>query len=108
MCQLPSDRTVCLATAHPAKFEEAVTLSLAGLQIPPRPQVLDELFHLPERKVFVENDLATVQEYILGKLSKGKKPAPVGPEQETVGWTWIFATVAVAAAAGIILLRARK
>ena len=82
-------------------------MSLAGLQIPPRPKVLDKLFDLPERKVLVESNLATVQEYILGKLSK-RKPLNIESASGTIAWSWIFTAAAVAAAAGIVLLRARK
>ena len=32
--KLPSAKTICLATAHPAKFEEAVTLALEGTTAP--------------------------------------------------------------------------
>jgi hypothetical protein len=72
--------------------------------------VLDDLFNLPERKVLVESNLATVQEYILGKLKKGKQRAQSQVEDVsgTIGWSWIFTAAAVAAAAGIILLRARN
>lgn len=68
--KLPPHRTVCLATAHPAKFEEATQLALTADQQPNRPAVLDALFRLPERKTLLRGDLATVQEFVRFKRKK--------------------------------------
>jgi threonine synthase len=69
--KLPSETTVILATAHPAKFEEAIQLSLtaAGLKVPPRPDTLEALFSMPTRKTLLSNSLPDVQAYVRTKLS---------------------------------------
>ena len=60
--------SVCLATAHPAKFEEAVGLALSGAEVPPRPEALQVLFGQPTRKTLLRNSLSEVQKYIHAKL----------------------------------------
>jgi len=68
-CHLSSDSTVVLATAHPAKFEEAVEIALGGKdRIPPRPEIVQALFSLPTRVSIVENNAETVQNFIAQKL----------------------------------------
>ena len=52
----PDVPVICLATAHPAKFAEAV--SAAGLPPPELPERLQRQFRQPERYRVVENDLA--------------------------------------------------
>lgn len=62
---LPADRTVCLATAHPAKFEEAMTLALTPpRRIPVRPRPLQELFSMNTRSTDLPNSLAKVQAFV--------------------------------------------
>jgi threonine synthase len=69
--KLPADRTVCLATAHPAKFEEAVNLALTnGRKIPARPPQLQELFALRVRTYSVPNALKDVQTFVRSKLGR--------------------------------------
>ena len=54
--------TVTLATAHPAKFPDAVQRA-TGVR-PPLPAHLADLFELPEQFTVLPNDLATVQRYV--------------------------------------------
>jgi len=65
---LTNQKVVCLATAHPAKFEEAVNLALEGKDIPTRPKELDLLFTLPVRSSHLPNSLADVEKFIKNKL----------------------------------------
>ncbi|MCY3565604.1 MAG: threonine synthase, partial [Gammaproteobacteria bacterium] len=62
----PKAPMICLATAHPAKFAEAVTA--AGLPAPELPERLQRQFRRPERYRVVENDLAALTS-ILGGLA---------------------------------------
>ena len=57
---------ITLATAHPAKFHEAVTA--AGLDSPPLPAHLSDLYEREERCHRVANDLGAVTSYIRGRL----------------------------------------
>ena len=52
---------VCLATAHPAKFPEAVHGS-TGVK-PPLPERLSDLLHLKENINYLENDLCAVKNF---------------------------------------------
>jgi threonine synthase len=54
--------TVSLATAHPAKFPDAVRRA-TGVH-PPLPPHLAGLFELPERFDVLPNDLASIQRYV--------------------------------------------
>eukprot|EP01041_Mallomonas_annulata_P006823 gene6823-13822_t len=65
---LPATNTVILATAHPAKFEEAVGRALQGQTIPPRPAQLEVLFFMPTRTIAMQNSLADVQKFMRMKL----------------------------------------
>lgn len=62
--KLSPRNTVVLATAHPAKFEEALALALPLERIPCRPLQLGELFSLPTRKVLLPTLLSEVQSFI--------------------------------------------
>jgi threonine synthase len=53
---------VCLATAHPAKFPDAVE-EATGVR-PALPDALADLFDLPERYEVLPNDVATVRAFI--------------------------------------------
>jgi len=53
---------VCLATAHPAKFDEAV-LRATGVE-PERPAVLNGIDNLPTRCEVMENDPTAVRKFI--------------------------------------------
>ena len=63
----PETPTVCLATAHPAKFPDAI--KSAGLAIePPLPLHLQDLFERPERFEVLPNELAAVQGFISANI----------------------------------------
>lgn len=57
---------ICLATAHPAKFAEAI--EQAGLQAPVLPEHLADLFERDERYVVLPNSLEEVKSYIQRSL----------------------------------------
>lgn len=57
-----SGTTVTLATAHPAKFPDAVERA-TGVR-PPLPAHLSNLFELPEHVTRLPNDLAAVQHFV--------------------------------------------
>jgi threonine synthase len=59
---LPDNVTVTLATAHPAKFPDAVERA-TGVR-PPLPPHLADLFDRPERTETLPNDLVTVQKLV--------------------------------------------
>jgi threonine synthase len=59
---LVSSATVCLATAHEAKFPAAVAQVVEPM--PPPPTELAVLRDLPTRRVELPNDLATVQAFV--------------------------------------------
>ena len=54
--------TVTLATAHPAKFPDAVERA-TGIR-PPLPAHLANLFELQEHVTDLPNDLATIQNFV--------------------------------------------
>ncbi len=58
---------ITLATAHPAKFPDAVEKA-SGIR-PDLPARMSDLFDRPERVTRVENDLAQLQELIRGRLA---------------------------------------
>ena len=53
---------VTLATAHPAKFSEAI--QAAGLNKPKLPEHLNDLFNREERYTILHNDLFAVTDFI--------------------------------------------
>ena len=53
---------VTMATAHPAKFPDAVERA-TGIR-PPLPEHLADLFDRPERTETIPNDLAVVEDYV--------------------------------------------
>ncbi len=57
---------ITLATAHPAKFPDAVIDS--GAPNPPLPNFLKNLFELEEKFTVIENDLDAVREFISAKV----------------------------------------
>ncbi|MFA5549504.1 MAG: threonine synthase [Porticoccaceae bacterium] len=64
----PAVPMVALATAHPAKFPEAVRK--AGYpQDPPLPHHMADLFERPERFEVIDNELAAVQAFMAANLS---------------------------------------
>jgi threonine synthase len=60
--------TVTLATAHPAKFPDAVERA-TGVR-PPLPAHLSDLFDLPEHVTRLPNDLAAVQQFVSTTFSR--------------------------------------
>ncbi len=60
-------QVVTLATAHPAKFSEAITA--AGLSTPALPPHLKDLYDRAERYTVVGNDLAEVTKFIQSHVS---------------------------------------
>jgi threonine synthase len=58
----PGTPVVTLATAHPAKFPDAVARA-TGVR-PPLPAHLADLFDRPERTQTLPNDLATIQQFV--------------------------------------------
>jgi threonine synthase len=59
---------VSLATAHPAKFPEAI--SRAGIDfVPALPHHMNDLFDLPERFKVLPNDLALVQDFMTSNIN---------------------------------------
>jgi threonine synthase len=62
--QLRASHTVILATAHPAKFEEAIALALPLEELPRRPIELQELFSRPTRVTCMPTALQSVQDFI--------------------------------------------
>jgi threonine synthase len=61
---------VALATAHPAKFPDAVEKA-TGLR-PALPPALADLYEREERFAVLPDDLAAVQSHIRGEIAKGK------------------------------------
>ena len=59
------EKRVVLATAHPAKFPDAVE---AATGVPPR---LADLFDRPERMSTLPNALASVQDYVRNHAQRG-------------------------------------
>jgi threonine synthase len=64
--QHPEVPMITMATAHPVKFPDAVIK--AGQTAPKLPSHLTDLFERPERCQVLDNDLATVQKYMMSKL----------------------------------------
>ena len=58
---------ICLATAHPAKFPEAVKRSGYPSE-PPLPQHLADLFERDEDYTVIANDATAVQSFMAGKI----------------------------------------
>lgn len=73
---LPSATTTILATAHPAKFEEAITLSLGDPKNhPPRPEQLEILFSLPTKTTLLPNSLDRVKAFMKSKIGNSSEHA---------------------------------
>jgi len=64
-----SEIIVCLATAHPAKFADAIEQAGVGVMAD-LPVFLSDLLERPEAYEVLNNDLETVQQWITQKLSK--------------------------------------
>lgn len=68
---LQGSTTVVLATAHPAKFEEAITLAIPSEMLPPRPMELEDILTLPTNKLLLAATTNNVKEYMKSCLSAG-------------------------------------
>ena len=60
---------VCLATAHPAKFPEAI-LKAGNIGEPPLPNHMSDLFEREERYQVLADDIQAVQQFVSINLSK--------------------------------------
>jgi threonine synthase len=65
-----SSPLIALATAHPAKFPDAVEKA-TGMR-PPLPEHMADLFDRPERFDVVANDLAAVRDYVAAFAGRAK------------------------------------
>jgi len=63
---LVSPKMVCLATAHHAKFPDAVSKAIQ--KKPPTPAAIARLYTLPQRRQSVAKDLKSVQAFCRGKV----------------------------------------
>jgi threonine synthase len=63
----PATPMITLATAHPAKFPDAVEAA-TGIR-PPLPARMSDLFERPERFTRVANDLGALKDFIKGSLA---------------------------------------
>lgn len=59
---------ICLATAHPAKFPEAVAKACDGIDSPALPHHMADLFEREERYQVLANDIGAVHSFIAEKL----------------------------------------
>jgi threonine synthase len=66
-CAEPDEPVITLATAHPAKFADAVETA-TGVR-PSLPEHLADLFSRPERATDLPNDLAAVERFVAGVSS---------------------------------------
>lgn len=64
---LPDAPVVCLSTAHPAKFPDAVEQATG--ERPPLPDHLHDLLDLPERAGTVAGDLGAVEDLVRGLIA---------------------------------------
>lgn len=60
---------VCLATAHPAKFPDAI-LKVGNIGQPPLPNHMSDLFEREERYQVLPDDIQTVQKFVSEHVSK--------------------------------------
>jgi len=61
-CRQPGELMVSLATAHPAKFPEAV--ARATSQAPDPPTALASVVNQPERSISLPNDITAIKEFV--------------------------------------------
>ena len=94
---LQASRTIILATAHPAKFEEAVELALTDGRItPPRPKILNDLFGMPTRSVHFPNSLKDIEAFVRSKINLTKK--------QPLGFKGVTLTTVAAVGLGIYII----
>ena len=63
----PSTPLICLATAHPAKFPDAVARAIG--KPPPMPEALAALAGKPERVTALANDIALIKRFITDRVA---------------------------------------
>ena len=107
---LVSTATVCLATAHHAKFPDAVQRALSTSKdkdkplVPPSPQALSDLQHLPTRVTALDKDLTVVQQFVrdcvFGK-NKSKTMMTWWSSSSDSTKKWILVTAVVAGVVAI-------
>jgi threonine synthase len=96
--QLVQQNTVCLATAHDAKFPDAVRRATQPLPSPP-PE-LQALESMPTRRTDLVNNVQVVQAFVRKVvLSKNDDD----DDRTTDKWLWIPAAVAGVAIAAVII-----
>ena len=71
----PHMPVIIAATAHPAKFPDAVQRA-TGLH-PPLPPALADLYERPERFTVLPNDLGRAQDFVRAHALRNRAPAPV-------------------------------
>jgi threonine synthase len=105
--KLPASTTVCLATAHPAKFEEAVELAIEGrpYDVPGKPRELSELFDLPTRTTLLPAELAEIEAFVASRLPPPSTSGGVGGVGVGLGW---LAVGGVALGTALIFMFARR
>lgn len=69
---LPDTPTVCLATAHPAKFEEAICRALGDTRA--RHPIIDALFDLPTRCTVLPAETDAIRAFIRTTLENRRPP----------------------------------
>jgi threonine synthase len=119
--QMDPARTVVLATAHPAKFEDALLLAVSNQVLPPRPEILMELFDLPVRRTLLPPALDDIELFIKRKVFDQKNEQEDAKKQEAariaqrkhsrsqmLWWTTISVVVAMAAGATFYWFRKKK
>jgi len=63
-----STPVVCLATAHPAKFPEAVAKACEAVGTPALPHHMTDLFDRDERYQVLAQDLSAIQRYMVDQI----------------------------------------
>lgn len=119
--QMDPDRTVVLATAHPAKFEDALLLAVSNQVLPPRPDILMELFDLPVRRILLPPALDDIELFIKQKVFSQQNEKEEAAKQESahitprkyspslmVWWTTMSVMAAMATGAAFYWFRHKR
>lgn len=99
-----NQNTVCLATAHAAKFSDAVEQAVSPLPQPP--SALEALKSAPKKKYKVPKDVAYIHKFITDEVM-GKKRAARTDTLQSVGMG-VLATGIIAVAINYLLQRKRQ
>lgn len=103
--RLVGNNTICLATAHAAKFPDAVGRAVQPLPEPPIQ--LAQLASLPTRRTELRNDLAMVQQFVEECVTGKKKRTLLSVLSSSSGMLTV-AAAAVAIAAGAWRITSRR